>query len=385
MAVLTWHPLAEKFPLLEGDELESLKASIRSTKGVDEQPVLYRMKDGKPQGLDGRNRHRACKELKIKCKMKRVSVPDEEVRDFIFRRNLHRRHLTVELRKALVAELLAEGESTRTIAEALGVSKTTVQNVKEEIQESGGQNCTPETVTGSDGKSYPPTKPPRKPKQHELIPELAARIGFSVTPKLAERMKLLDTADQESVNASIEMKMNPLKAVEQVEARNATPDREPGDDTEEEEAAAEWAWNAFDSSFDSINEMVDVLGSFYRSPRAPAIRDLHGALQQFKKDFRKVQKQLADGKGDEASTVSRNGFQPPTVEEVAAYCAERKNKIDPETFVDFYTTNGWVQGKNKPVKDWKACVRTWENNGFVRAKGQRKDDLYAGIQEWLNR
>jgi hypothetical protein len=59
-------------------------------------------------------------------------------------------------------------------------------------------------------------------------------------------------------------------------------------------------------------------------------------------------------------------FTPPTVEEVEAYCRERENGIDGQEFVDFYTANGWVQGKQgKPLKDWKACVRTWERNGIA--------------------
>jgi hypothetical protein len=57
-------------------------------------------------------------------------------------------------------------------------------------------------------------------------------------------------------------------------------------------------------------------------------------------------------------------FTPPTLEEVKAYCLERNNNVDAEKFVDYYTANGWVQGKGKPVKDWKACIRTWEKNSF---------------------
>lgn len=49
----------------------------------------------------------------------------------------------------------------------------------------------------------------------------------------------------------------------------------------------------------------------------------------------------------------------PTVEEVAAYCRERGNRVDAERFVDFYASKGWKVG-NQPMKDWKACVRTWE-------------------------
>ena len=49
----------------------------------------------------------------------------------------------------------------------------------------------------------------------------------------------------------------------------------------------------------------------------------------------------------------------PTLEDVKAYCSERKNKVDPERWYDYYTSNGWKVGKN-PMKDWKAAVRTWE-------------------------
>ena len=54
-------------------------------------------------------------------------------------------------------------------------------------------------------------------------------------------------------------------------------------------------------------------------------------------------------------------FIPPTIEEVAAYCRERGNGIDPESFINFYVSKGWMIGKNK-MRDWKAAVRTWEKN-----------------------
>ena len=54
-------------------------------------------------------------------------------------------------------------------------------------------------------------------------------------------------------------------------------------------------------------------------------------------------------------------FTPPTLEEVTAYCNERNNNVNPQRFIDFYESKGWTIGKNK-MKDWKACVRTWESN-----------------------
>ena len=57
-------------------------------------------------------------------------------------------------------------------------------------------------------------------------------------------------------------------------------------------------------------------------------------------------------------------FQPPTIEEVKAYCSERGNSVNPSAFLAHYEANGWVQGRGKPIKDWKAAVRVWENSGF---------------------
>lgn len=52
-------------------------------------------------------------------------------------------------------------------------------------------------------------------------------------------------------------------------------------------------------------------------------------------------------------------FSKPTVEEVAEYCRERGNRINAQSFVDFYESKGWKVGSS-PMKDWKSCVRTWE-------------------------
>jgi len=74
------------------------------------------------------------------------------------------------------------------------------------------------------------------------------------------------------------------------------------------------------------------------------------------------------------NNIGGKKFTPPTVEEVREYCLERKNSVDPETFINFYESKGWFVGKNK-MKDWRACVRTWERN---RNSTQKKTgyDLY---------
>ena len=60
-----------------------------------------------------------------------------------------------------------------------------------------------------------------------------------------------------------------------------------------------------------------------------------------------------------ATPTTPKRFKKPTLEEIIAYCKERNNNVDPQRFYDFYESKGWRVG-NQPMKDWKACVRTWE-------------------------
>ena len=73
-------------------------------------------------------------------------------------------------------------------------------------------------------------------------------------------------------------------------------------------------------------------------------------------------------------------FTPPTVEDVKAYCLERKNGVDAERFVDFYTSKGWMVGKTK-MKDWKSAVRTWER-GDNRGTNGNAGGTPAKTRDW---
>lgn len=70
-------------------------------------------------------------------------------------------------------------------------------------------------------------------------------------------------------------------------------------------------------------------------------------------------------------------FIKPTLEEVKEYCLERQNGIDAEQFIDFYESKGWLVGKSK-MKDWKACIRTWERNN----KSKQED---IDLPDWFNK
>lgn len=96
--------------------------------------------------------------------------------------------------------------------------------------------------------------------------------------------------------------------------------------------------------------------------------------------------EVREGKGrlgDEDINVptTTKRFTPPTVDEVRAYCYERGNGIDPQRFVDYYTSNGWMVGKNK-MKDWKAAVRTWEKKEAPKAQSAaRKASSFMDLVE----
>ena len=75
-------------------------------------------------------------------------------------------------------------------------------------------------------------------------------------------------------------------------------------------------------------------------------------------------------------------FVPPTVDEVRAYCQDRQNGIDPQRFIDHYTSNGWMVGRTK-MKDWQAAVRTWEQRAKTQpqAKGKSSNPFLDMLEE----
>lgn len=70
-------------------------------------------------------------------------------------------------------------------------------------------------------------------------------------------------------------------------------------------------------------------------------------------------------------------FVPPTLAEVQSYVAERQSPVDPQGFIDFYASKGWMVGKT-PMKDWKAACRnaeTWERWSRTEASAPPKKGL----------
>lgn len=81
-------------------------------------------------------------------------------------------------------------------------------------------------------------------------------------------------------------------------------------------------------------------------------------------------------KDSKESKEKASRFIPPTRQELTAYCEEKNLNVDVERFVDYYTSIGWMVGKNK-MKDWKATLRNWsrkerQDNGRAAESSKTK-------------
>lgn len=99
---------------------------------------------------------------------------------------------------------------------------------------------------------------------------------------------------------------------------------------------------------------------------------------------KELEKEIEIDKKRNSKEKSVSRFAPPTIEEVKSYCEERKNKVDAEKFMAFYTSNGWKVGKN-PMKNWKAAIISWEKNNFNDPKnGKRRSIWRTGAEAGID-
>jgi N6-adenosine-specific RNA methylase IME4/ParB-like chromosome segregation protein Spo0J len=99
MTERSFHPLANIFPLLDGDDFENLVADIRGHGQLE--PIVIH----EEMVLDGRNRYRACVAAGIEPNF--VPFKGNDPLAFVISANLHRRHLD-ESQRAMVAAKLAQ-------------------------------------------------------------------------------------------------------------------------------------------------------------------------------------------------------------------------------------------------------------------------------------
>ena len=148
-------------------------------------------------------------------------------------------------------------------------------------------------------------------------------------------------------------------------------------------------------------------GSIDRNERLSAVRAIAGSKggkqtqanrsnskQAEANASKNEQTPINNDKDTNKNNNNQRRFTPPSLEDVTAYCLERGNGINPQAFIDFYASKGWKVG-NQPMKDWKACIRTWEQRDrkpvkvlpahdfeqrdYSDVQGQMMDDLEAEI------
>lgn len=104
-------------------------------------------------------------------------------------------------------------------------------------------------------------------------------------------------------------------------------------------------------------------------------------IKKDKKDKKvKKDKNIYNNARARACKTHTANFSPPDIQDVKAYCIERKNNVDPERFIDFYEAKGWMVGKNK-MKDWRAAVRNWERNEASKSTAQTTQQ---GRLDWID-
>jgi ParB-like chromosome segregation protein Spo0J len=190
---LKFHPLADIFPLMEGAELDALVADIKAN-GLREKIECY-----EGQVIDGRNRYRALQRLGIAPTgypkhFRLLDFRDDgEARAHVISKNIHRRHLTPEQKRELIAKLLkAEPEkSDRQIAKTVKASPTFVGKVRAE-KEATGDVSTVDTRTDTKGRKQPAKKAGRRRKAREYREAKIRRENEAATAALRAEIAALE-------------------------------------------------------------------------------------------------------------------------------------------------------------------------------------------------
>ena len=159
-------------PRLGTDEYADLEQSIRADGVIV--PIVVSA-DG--HIVDGHHRAEIADRLGIDCPRVVKHGDQTELRTFAYTLNLHRRHLTREQRRELIAQSLRQDPqlSNRDHARRTGASHPTVAVVRQELEQTGDVESL-STRTDSLGRQQPATKPApvTDPWAERIAAELAA-------------------------------------------------------------------------------------------------------------------------------------------------------------------------------------------------------------------
>jgi len=174
--VLDIHPAAELFPLMSPDELRVLGENIKKHGLVF---LVTLSQEMPPRLVDGRNRLDALELIgdevvsdgKLDCRLANYLNRGADPWTFAIAANIHRRHLTAEQRRELIAKLIkaAPEKSSRQIAKMVGASTTTATKVREDLVERGDVSRMDTSIVDTKGRQQPAKK------KRRINPRLAAK------------------------------------------------------------------------------------------------------------------------------------------------------------------------------------------------------------------
>ena len=210
------HPAADLFPMMPPDELKALGEDIKET-WLRTNIAVWQADEGRPWFLlDGRNRLDAAELVGLSVEfIKRAGEVTVKIGDHIWAvdditsmdpyewvisANVHRRHLTPELKRDVIAALLKANpdKSDRRIAKEAASNRTTVGQVRKELEDTGTCQSV-DTRTDTKGRKQPTNakrrdiaeKKARLPGKDadasaSALDDLSERIAYAETPALAD-------------------------------------------------------------------------------------------------------------------------------------------------------------------------------------------------------
>jgi ParB-like nuclease domain len=142
--MLEFHPLADEFPLIEGEAFDALVASIKRDGQFE--PIM--MCDGKI--LDGRNRYRACIAAGVEPVFEMFDDTDPSAWvKYVAAKNLTRRHLADGQRALIAARMtMLSGMNGDQAAQAMNVKRRSAQKASV-VYRHGSQNVVDLVASGA--------------------------------------------------------------------------------------------------------------------------------------------------------------------------------------------------------------------------------------------
>jgi ParB-like chromosome segregation protein Spo0J len=179
---------------MSDDEYAALKADIGKHGQREDVVVLHN--DGRI--LDGVHRAKACTELGIEPKTRKFVGTAEEARALVLSLNVHRRHLTIEQRREVIAGKLKSDptQSNNAIAKTIGVSDKTVAAVRQQLE---GRSEIPNVGQRTDSKGR---KQPAYKLTSEAVEKARERNAKEQGAHEVAKAKKATTIDRESLRLS---------------------------------------------------------------------------------------------------------------------------------------------------------------------------------------